>query len=89
VDHAGFEVAMDEQRERARTASQFGVDYNREELMWLWDVTTLADEKIIVDNWKGVQSRFYRPGPFSLMEQWESGWVQWLLHELRKAPQLL
>jgi len=66
-----------------------GVDYNREELMWLWDVTTLADEKIIVDNWKGVQSRFYRPGPFSLMEQWESGWVQWLLHELRKAPQLL
>jgi alanyl-tRNA synthetase len=30
VDHAGFEVAMDEQRERARTASQFGVDYNRD-----------------------------------------------------------
>jgi len=30
VDHAGFEVAMDAQRERARTASQFGVDYNRE-----------------------------------------------------------
>ncbi|MCW8924368.1 MAG: alanine--tRNA ligase, partial [Gammaproteobacteria bacterium] len=30
VDHAGFEVAMDEQRDRARTASQFGVDYNRD-----------------------------------------------------------
>ena len=29
VDHAGFEVAMDQQRERARTASQFGVDYNQ------------------------------------------------------------
>jgi len=29
VDHAGFEVAMDRQRERARTASQFGVDYNQ------------------------------------------------------------
>ena len=29
VDHAGFEVAMDEQRERARTASQFGVDYSQ------------------------------------------------------------
>ena len=28
VDHAGFEIAMDAQRERARTASQFGVDYN-------------------------------------------------------------
>lgn len=30
VDHAGFEVAMDAQRDRARTASQFGVDYNRD-----------------------------------------------------------
>ncbi len=29
VDHAGFEIAMDQQRERARTASQFGVDYNQ------------------------------------------------------------
>jgi alanyl-tRNA synthetase len=29
VDHAGFEIAMDEQRERARTASQFGIDYNQ------------------------------------------------------------
>ena len=29
VDHAGFEVAMKAQRERARSASQFGVDYNR------------------------------------------------------------
>ena len=29
VDHAGFEVAMDEQRERARSASQFGVDYTQ------------------------------------------------------------
>jgi alanyl-tRNA synthetase len=28
VDHAGFEVAMDAQRERARSASQFGMDYN-------------------------------------------------------------
>jgi len=29
VDHAGFEIAMDAQRDRARTASQFGIDYNR------------------------------------------------------------
>jgi alanyl-tRNA synthetase len=30
VDHAGFEIAMDAQRERARSASQFGVDYKRD-----------------------------------------------------------
>ena len=30
VDHEGFEKAMDKQRERARTASHFGVDYNKD-----------------------------------------------------------
>ncbi|SDS54794.1 alanyl-tRNA synthetase [Halopseudomonas litoralis] len=29
IDEAGFEVAMQAQRERARSASQFGVDYNQ------------------------------------------------------------
>lgn len=64
-----------------------GKDYNKEELMWLWDVTTYADEKIIVNNWKGVKSRYYRPGPFSGMERLEQRWVSWILQELRKAPQ--
>lgn len=66
-----------------------GKDYDREALMWLWDITTYADEKIIVDNWKGVQSRFYRPGQFSGMERLEKRWVTWILHELRKAAQTL
>lgn len=72
-----------------RGDAEDGVDYEYDQLIWLWDVTTLADEKIIVDNWRGVQSRFYRPGPFSLMESWEAGWVQWYLHQLRKAPHFL
>lgn len=64
-----------------------GEDYDRDALMWLWDITTLADEKIIVDNWRGVQSKYYRPGPFSGMECAESAYVHWLLTELRRAPQ--
>lgn len=63
-----------------------GKDYDRDELMWLWDVTTLADERIIVNNWKGVNSRYYRPGPFSNMEDHEQQFVDWVLHELRRAP---
>lgn len=63
-----------------------GKDYDRDELMWLWDVTTLADERIIVNNWKGVNSRYYRPGPFSNMESHEQQFVDWVLHELRRAP---
>lgn len=65
-----------------------GKDYDPEELVWLWDVTTYADEEIIVNNWKGVQSRYYRPGPFSGMERLESRWVNWVLHELRRAPSI-
>lgn len=69
-----------------RGDAEEGKDYDLDALTWLWDVTTQADEKIIIDNWKGVQSRFYRPGPFAGMERLEQRWVEWILHELRKAP---
>jgi len=59
-----------------------GKDYDRDELTWLWDVTTHADEKIIVNNWKGVSSRYYRPGPFSGMERMERRYIEWILQEL-------
>ncbi len=63
-----------------------GKDYDRDELMWLWDVTTHADQRIIVNNWKGVNSKYYQPGPFSGMEVPEQRFVDWLLQELRRAP---
>ncbi len=62
-----------------------GKDYDRNELMWLWDVTTYADEKIIVNNWKGVGSRYYRPGQFSGMERAESLYIDWILLQLRQT----
>jgi Rieske 2Fe-2S family protein len=55
--------------------------------MWLWDVTTCADKIIIVNNWKGVNSKYYKPGPFSGMEKDEQRFVDWVLQELRRAPQ--
>ncbi len=62
-----------------------GKDYKCDELMWLWDVTTYADEKIIVNNWKGVSSRYYRPGRFSGMERSEGVYIDWILNQLRSA----
>ena len=59
-----------------------GNDYDREELMWLWDITTESDKEIIVNNWKGINSRYYRPGPFSGMESMERRWTEWILQEL-------
>lgn len=65
-----------------------GTDYQLDELTWLWDVTTYADEEIIVNNWKGVNSKFYRPGVFSSMEEPERQFVNWILQELRRAPKV-
>ncbi len=67
-----------------RKDAQEGKDYDVDELMWLWDVTTECDKEIIVNNWKGVRSRYYRPGPFSGMEQDERVYVEWILQELAR-----
>ena len=67
-----------------RADAEEGKDYSVRELTWLWDVTTEADKTIIVNNWKGVNSRYYRPGPFSGMERAERVYVDWLLKELAR-----
>jgi len=61
-----------------------GKDFDVDELTWLWDVTTQSDKDIIVNNSKGVHSRYYRPGPFSAMERAESIYVEWILRELAR-----
>ena len=65
-----------------------GKDYDRDEVMWLWHITMLADEEIIVNNWKGVNSKYYKPGPFSEMEDLEQRFIDWVLQELRRAPKV-
>jgi len=49
-------------------SAEAGRDYDPEALVWLWEVTTIADKTIIERNQAGVRSRAYEPGPFSLME---------------------
>jgi Rieske 2Fe-2S family protein len=61
-----------------------GKDYDVDELIWLWDVTTHADKTIIVNNSKGVHSSYYKPGPFSGMENNEKRYVDWILRELAR-----
>jgi Rieske 2Fe-2S family protein len=40
-------------------------------------VTTEADKLIIEKNQQGVNSRYYRPGPYSPMESWSGRFVDW------------
>lgn len=63
-----------------------GHDYDVDALTWLWDVTSLADKRIIETNQAGVLSRFYRPGPFSLMEPGSRQFVDRYLADLAAVP---
>jgi Rieske 2Fe-2S family protein len=60
-----------------------GRDYSKEELTWLWDITTIADKTIIEDNQAGVNSRYYTPGPFSKMEDFTVSLIDWYLDTMR------
>lgn len=59
-----------------------GMDYDLEKLTWLWKVTSEADKRIIEDNQRGVNSRYYTPGPFSMMETNERRFIEWYLQEI-------
>jgi phenylpropionate dioxygenase-like ring-hydroxylating dioxygenase large terminal subunit len=59
-----------------------GRDYQRDELMWLWNVTTDQDKRIIEDNQLGVNSSAYEPGPYSEVETACSFFVDWYLEQV-------
>lgn len=59
-----------------------GTDYDPEEIMYLWRVTSDEDQRIIEENQRGVSSRAYRPGPYSRTEDGPNRFVRWYLHEL-------
>ena len=67
-----------------RGDAEEGKDYDVDELTWLWDVTTKADKEIVVNNSRGVHSKYYEPGPFSGMEDLERIYIEWILAELQR-----
>ncbi len=67
-----------------RNDAEEGKDYDVDKLTWLWDITTISDKEIIVNNSKGVHSKYYQPGPFSGMEMEERSYIEWILNELQR-----
>jgi Rieske 2Fe-2S family protein len=59
-----------------------GRDYDRASLTWMWEVTTEADKTIILNNQRGVNSRYYEPGPLSEMEEFTARFIDWYLSEI-------
>jgi Rieske 2Fe-2S family protein len=66
-----------------RAGAKEGVDYDVERLTWMWHVTSLADKRIIDHNQRGVNSRYYRPGPYGPMECATQGFASWYLDQMR------
>jgi phenylpropionate dioxygenase-like ring-hydroxylating dioxygenase large terminal subunit len=67
-----------------RGDAEEGKDFSKEKLTWLWDVTTQADKRIIENNAKGVNSKFYVPGPLSKMEDYCGDFLEWYLHTIKQ-----
>jgi Rieske 2Fe-2S family protein len=59
-----------------------GKDYDVERLTWLWKTTSVEDKKIVELNQAGVNSRYFKPGPYSLQESYARRFVDWYLTEL-------
>jgi len=77
VDRSELEVTW-----LVRSEAREGIDYDLAALTWLWDVTSVADKRIIEDNQSGVASRFYAPGPYAPMEQNTRRYIAWYLSEI-------
>lgn len=66
-----------------RSDAEEGVDYDPENLVWVWDVTTKQDKKITEDNNAGIMSSRYRPGPYSMHEAKVATFIRWYLNGIR------
>jgi Rieske 2Fe-2S family protein len=67
--------------------AQEGVDYDLSKLTWMWHVTSIADKLIIDQNQQGVNSRYYRPGPYGPMESQTRSFSEWYLQEIADPPE--
>ncbi len=65
-----------------KAGAREGVDYDRARLTWLWHITSLADKRILDNNQRGVNSRYYQPGPYGPMEDQTRCFVEWYLEQI-------
>ncbi len=61
-----------------------GVDYDPDNLAWVWDVTIRQDKKVTEDNNAGILSSRYEPGPYSTQEAHVAKFINWYLNGIRE-----
>lgn len=65
--------------------AQEGLDYDIERLTEFWRITGGQDWTLCENNFRGVASTAYRPGPYAPAEKEVSGFVDWYVAEMRQA----
>lgn len=62
-----------------------GKDYTLERLTAFWEITGDQDGKLCEDNFKGIQSDAYQPGPYAPVEDQVINFVDWCVNTLKEG----
>jgi predicted outer membrane repeat protein len=64
-----------------------GEDYTLERLTQFWEITGDQDGKLCENNFKGIQSNAYSPGPYAPVEDQVVNFVDWCVEQLKLGVQ--
>jgi Rieske 2Fe-2S family protein len=62
-----------------------GKDYTEERLTEFWEITGDQDGKLCENNFKGIQSSAYQPGPYAPVEDQVINFVDWCVEKLKEG----
>ena len=62
-----------------------GKDYTLKRLTEFWEITGDQDGKLCENNFKGIQSSAYRPGPYAPVEDQVINFVDWCVEKLKEG----
>jgi Rieske 2Fe-2S family protein len=62
-----------------------GKDYTRERLIEFWKITGEQDWRLCENNFKGIESSQYRPGPYAPVEDDVKKYVDWYIARMKEG----
>ncbi len=62
-----------------------GKDYDVNRLTQFWEITGDQDGQLCENNFRGIETNGYRPGPYAPVEDQVINFVEWCVEEMRKG----
>jgi Rieske 2Fe-2S family protein len=66
-------------------AAKEGVDYTTERLIEFWKITGEQDWELCENNFRGVESSHYQPGPYAPVELDVARYIDWYIERMREG----